>query len=69
MRKIITVVSAAVVSSGFGLMALAGSASASTGSRDFTPDSSGYSATQAQFRYVQDTVYLHMCVPRRSSRL
>jgi hypothetical protein len=58
MRKIITVVSAAVVSSGFGLTALAGSASASTGPRDYTPDSSGYSATQAQFRYVQDTVYL-----------
>lgn len=58
MRKIITVLSAAVVSTGFGLTALAGSASASTGPRAYTPDSAGYSVSHAQFRYVQDTVYL-----------
>ena len=58
MRKIITVLSAAVVSTGFGLTALAGSASASAGPRAYTQDSSGYSVTHAQFRYVQDTVYL-----------
>jgi hypothetical protein len=58
MRKIITVLSAAVVSTGFGLTALAGSASASTGPRAYTPDSSGYSVSHAQFRFVQDTVYL-----------
>src|SRR5450432_1515941 len=58
MRKIITVLSAAVVSTGFGLTALAGSASASIGPRAYTLDSSGYSVTHAQFRYVQDTVCL-----------
>jgi hypothetical protein len=58
MRKIITVLSAAIVGTGFGLTALAGSASASTAPRTYTPDSSGYSVTHAQFRYVQDTVYL-----------
>jgi hypothetical protein len=58
MRKIITVLSAVVVSTGFGLTALAGSASASTGPRSYTQGSSGYSVTHAQFRYVQDTVYL-----------
>jgi hypothetical protein len=58
MHKTITVLSAVAVSAGLGLTALAGSASASTGPRTYLPDSSGYSVTQAQFRYVQDTVYL-----------
>jgi hypothetical protein len=52
------VLSAAVVSTGFGLTALAGSASAGTSPRAYTPDSAGYSVGNAQFRYVRDTVYL-----------
>jgi hypothetical protein len=58
MRKIITVLAAAAITSGFGFTALASAASASTGPKAFTPDSAGYSVTQSRFRYVQDTVYL-----------
>lgn len=58
MRKIITVLAAAVLSAGFGLTALAGPASASTGPQGYTQDSSGYRVSQARFRYVQDTAYL-----------
>lgn len=58
MRKTITVLVAVATSAGFGLTALAGTASASTGPRAYTQDSSGYSVTQARFRHLQDTVYL-----------
>lgn len=38
----------------------AGTALASTGPRTYTPDSAGYATSGAQFRYVQDSVYIRV---------
>jgi hypothetical protein len=58
MRKVTPMLAAAVASAGLGLTALAGTATASTGPRAFTQDSAGFSVTHAQFRFVQDSVFL-----------
>ena len=55
-RRILTAAAAGIALA----FVAAGMALASTGPRTYTPDSAGYAASGAQFRYVQDSAYIRV---------